>query len=167
MKKEQIRIELESHSDEKYRKFTSHLIPGVSSILGVRLPELRKMAKRLARADWQKNLSQLSDDTFEEIMLQGMVIGYADCPADERLKLVSGFVPKIDNWPSGHGKASTDSGVRGAEALRHFPADPLQLACVDAAFFPDKIKIMVHVKIFKRDLFQNPFFYFFLCGDSI
>jgi len=37
---------------------------GVSSILGVRLPELRKMAKQMARADWRENLRQLSDDTF-------------------------------------------------------------------------------------------------------
>lgn len=37
---------------------------GVSPILGVRLPELRKMAKQMARADWRENLRQLSDDTF-------------------------------------------------------------------------------------------------------
>lgn len=98
MDKEQIRMELEKNADEKYKKFSSGLLPGVRNILGVRLPELRKMAKRLARADWRENLRQISDDTFEEIMLQGMIIGYADCPTEERLELVRGFVPKIDNW---------------------------------------------------------------------
>ncbi|MGN0254503.1 MAG: DNA alkylation repair protein [Chordicoccus sp.] len=98
MTTEQIRKELEKHEDAAYRKFSSGLLPGVSSILGVRLPELRKMAKRMAGADWQENLHQISDDTFEEIMLQGMLIGYADCPADTKLKLVRGFLPKIDNW---------------------------------------------------------------------
>jgi 3-methyladenine DNA glycosylase AlkD len=98
MDKKQINTELEKHADEKYRKFSSGLLPGVKSILGVRLPELRKMAKRMARTDWQKNLAQLSDNTFEEIMLQGMMIGYVDCSIEERLQLVKGFVPKIDNW---------------------------------------------------------------------
>ena len=98
MDREQIRTELEKHADASYKKFSSGLLPGVHSILGVRLPVLRTMAKRMVRADWRKNLRQLSDDTFEEIMLQGMLIGYADCPTEERLELVSGFVPKIDNW---------------------------------------------------------------------
>lgn len=94
----QIRIELEKHADENYRKFSSGLLPGVKNILGVRLPILRKMARRIASADWQENLSQLTDDTFEEIMLRGMMIGYLDCPAEERLELIRGFVPQIDNW---------------------------------------------------------------------
>ena len=98
MDKEQIRMELEKRSDETYRKFSSGLLPGVNGILGVRLTELRKMAKRLARTDWRENLRQISDGTFEEIMLQGMMIGYVDCPTEERLELVRGFVPKIDNW---------------------------------------------------------------------
>ena len=54
-------------SDEKYRIFSSSLLPGVDHILGVRLPILRKLSRTLT-------LEELSDDTFEEIMLQGMVI---------------------------------------------------------------------------------------------
>ena len=98
MDKTQIRAELEKRADEKYRKFSAGLLPGVNSILGVRLPELRKMAKQLARSDWRENLRQLSDDTFEEIMLQGIMIGCVSCPAEERLELIIEFVPKIDNW---------------------------------------------------------------------
>lgn len=98
MDKTQIRAELEKRADEKYRKFSAGLLPGVNSILGVRLPELRKMAKQLARSDWRENLRQLSDDTFEEIMLQGIMIGCVSCPAEERLELIREFVPKIDNW---------------------------------------------------------------------
>ena len=98
MDRTQIQTELEKHADEKYRNFSSGLLPGVKSILGVRLPELRKMAGQMARTDWRENLRQLSDDTFEEIMLQGMMIGYVKCPTEERLELIRGFVPKIDNW---------------------------------------------------------------------
>lgn len=98
MDREQILAELKKHADEKYRKFSSGLLPGVNAILGVRLPELRKMAKRMAREGCKENLRQLSEDTFEEVMLQGMLIGYADLPAEERLELIREFVPKIGNW---------------------------------------------------------------------
>lgn len=98
MDRTQIQMELKKHADEKYRKFSAGLLPGVNAILGVRLPELRKIARQLAKTDWRENLRQLSDDTFEEIMLQGMMIGYVKCPTEERLELIRGFVPKIDNW---------------------------------------------------------------------
>lgn len=98
MNKEQLKAELIKLADEKYKKFSAGLLPGVNSILGVRLPELRKMAKRLSKADWQENLHQLSDDTFEEIMLQGMMIGYVKCETEERLGLIREFIPKINNW---------------------------------------------------------------------
>lgn len=99
MEREQIQRELRERADEAYRNFSSGLLPGAGPILGVRLPDLRALAKRLARADdWRDTLRALSDDTFEEVMLQGFVIGYAKCCAGERLDLVAGFVPKIDNW---------------------------------------------------------------------
>lgn len=98
MDNEQIKVELKKYSDEAYQKFSASLLPGINNIIGVRLPELRKMARRLARTDWRQNLHQLSDDTFEEIMLQGMMIGYVDCPIEGRLDLIRKFVPKIDNW---------------------------------------------------------------------
>lgn len=98
MTSEQIQLELKKRADEKYRKFSAALLPGVKSILGVRLPELRAMARRMAGGDWRKNLEQISDATFEEIMLQGMIIGYADCILEEKLERVKSFVPKIGNW---------------------------------------------------------------------
>jgi 3-methyladenine DNA glycosylase AlkD len=98
MNREQIRAELEKRADDKYRKFSSGLLPGVRTILGVRLPDLRTIARRLARGDWRENLRQIPEDSFEGTMLQGMVIGYADCPTEERMGLIREFVPKIDNW---------------------------------------------------------------------
>lgn len=98
MNGKQIRAALEEKADAKYRKFSSGLLPGTETILGVRLPALRSLAKKLARQDWRENLSQIADDSFEEIMLQGMMIGYVDCPTDKRLELIRRFVPKIDNW---------------------------------------------------------------------
>ncbi len=84
--------------DPKYQKFSAALIPNVDNVLGVRLPELRKIAKQIAKEDWRTYLEITESDYFEEIMLQGMVIGYIQADIDEQLSYVASFVPKIDNW---------------------------------------------------------------------
>jgi 3-methyladenine DNA glycosylase AlkD len=93
-----IQQQLISLAEEDYRVFTSGLLPDTDNVLGVRLPMLRKIAKQLVRSDWQGYLQTAGEDSFEEIMLQGMVIGYAACPAEERLFYMKEFVPKIHNW---------------------------------------------------------------------
>lgn len=93
-----IRKLLESMSEESYRRFSASLLPGVDRILGVRLPAMRRLAKQIAANDWRTYLKTAQRNSFEEIMLQGMVIGYLDAPADERLQWIANFLPSIDNW---------------------------------------------------------------------
>ncbi len=93
-----IREQLLELQDEGYQAFTSSLIPNTNNILGVRLPELRKIAKKIAREDWRTYLKQAENDYFEETMLQGMVIGYVKTDIEELLQYTAGFVPKINNW---------------------------------------------------------------------
>lgn len=93
-----LRSRLDALAEEKYRDFSSRLLPGTSDILGVRLPLLRKIAAEIARSDWRSYLDSASDDTFEEIMLQGMVIGCAPAQPEETLRLTALFLPKITNW---------------------------------------------------------------------
>lgn len=85
-------------SEPEFQKFSSRLLPGTSNILGVRLPTLRKLAKKIAKDDWRAYLTSAEDQSFEEIMLQGMVIGYASADLPELLERIAVFVPKIDNW---------------------------------------------------------------------
>ncbi|MGG3927143.1 DNA alkylation repair protein [Metabacillus fastidiosus] len=84
--------------DPDYQKFAAALIPNINNILGVRLPELRKIAKKIAKDDWHTYLETAENKYFEEIMLQGMVIGYVKTNMEEILPYVAAFVPKIDNW---------------------------------------------------------------------
>ncbi|MEA4804634.1 DNA alkylation repair protein [Acetobacterium wieringae] len=98
MDQKELRDELVALSEEKYQKFSSRLTPGTDTILGVRLPALRKIAKRIAKADWRAYLATARDDSFEETLLQGMVIGYIDVELAERLALIEAYLPKIDNW---------------------------------------------------------------------
>lgn len=84
--------------DTDYQKFSAALIPNINNVLGVRLPELRKIAKIIAKGDWRTYLETTEDEYFEEIMLQGMVIGYVKADIEEILFYVASFVPKINNW---------------------------------------------------------------------
>ena len=111
-KAEEIREELETLSEEKYRKFSSGLLPGLENLLGVRIPNLREIAKREAKAGWREYLAGASNDSFEEIMLQGLVIGYAKATPEEICQALDCFVPKIDNWSVCDSTAMTISAAK-------------------------------------------------------
>jgi 3-methyladenine DNA glycosylase AlkD len=98
MEYDKIRARLYELADEKYRGFTASLTPGKENILGVRLPMLRKLAKEIVKGDWRAYLKTARDDSMEEVMLQGMVIGYCQAEPEEVLELTRRFVPKIDCW---------------------------------------------------------------------
>ena len=98
MREKTIREQIIALVDEDYQKFAAALIPNINNVLGVRLPELRKLAKKLAKGDWRSYLQEAESEYFEEIMLQGMVIGYAKTDVGEILRYAADFVPKIDNW---------------------------------------------------------------------
>ena len=95
---ENIREKLFEKQDLKYKEFHSSLCPNVDNIIGVRVPELRKMAKEIAIQDYEKFLLQAQDDYYEELLLQGLVIGYAKISIEETFKYLKNFVPKINSW---------------------------------------------------------------------
>lgn len=88
-----VRKELFMLADAQYRDFHKKLIPGYDEnrILGVRIPQLRKLGKKLANDDF-------AWDYYEEVMLHGFYIGYKKLDLPERLRLLDVFVPRIDNW---------------------------------------------------------------------
>ena len=95
---ERIKSELLEKADPKYREFHSGLVPGTENIMGVRIPELRKIARSAAKEDWRNYLEKCCPDTYEEVMIRGMIIGYAKMDDEERMQYLNRFVPEIDNW---------------------------------------------------------------------
>ncbi len=99
-----IRIEIKEHLlklvDKKYQEFHSKLCPNIDNILGVRVPVLRKYARELIQQYEIKNLlSNIDNEYYEEIMLQGMIIGLSKEKDFNVIKsYIKDFVPKIDNW---------------------------------------------------------------------
>lgn len=98
-----IREEILSLADEKYRDFQMKLLPDTEHFVGVRLPKLRQLAKRITKESGGEYLDaalgcKLQDELFEEIMLQGMIIGYMKSDISDIFSYTEKFVPKIDNW---------------------------------------------------------------------
>ncbi|MCI8641398.1 MAG: DNA alkylation repair protein [Clostridia bacterium] len=98
--KEEIKKKIIELSDEKYKKFHSKLCPGTNNIIGVRVPVLRKYAKEIFNEKtWKETIKQIDDEFYEEIMLQGMMIGLAKKEdINNILQYVEKYVVKIDNW---------------------------------------------------------------------
>ena len=93
-----VRKELELLADEPYRLFHSRLLLGTENILGVRVPRLWKLARRLVKEEGSGYLGRAGDDTYEEIMLQGMVIGLLKEDTGQMLKRLPAFMAKAENW---------------------------------------------------------------------
>lgn len=79
-------------------KFSESIIPNASKIYGVRISELRKLAKKIAKEDHQKFLQENPMDSYEMEMLHGMVIGYAKDEIGNLLSYIEAFIPKIHDW---------------------------------------------------------------------
>ena len=95
---DKIREQLFEKQDLKYKEFHSSLCPNIDKIIGVRVPELRKMAKKIAQQDYKNFLKQVKDEYYEELLLQGLVIGYAKISVEETFEYLEKFVPKINSW---------------------------------------------------------------------
>nr|WP_038263222.1 DNA alkylation repair protein [Peptoclostridium litorale] len=120
-----VREELFELADEEYRKFQIKLCPNTENIVGVRLPLLRKLAQRIAKGDWRKYMEAANDEYFEEVMLQGMVIGSAKAGVEDVLSYAADFVPKIDNWAvcdsfCGSLKITNKNKARVWEFIQHY-----------------------------------------------
>lgn len=101
-----VRNELLALAEPDYRAFHSNLLPGVDNILGVRVPKLREIAKRIVKAAspdsetsvWRTYLDTIRCEYYEETMIYGMIIGYAKMDDTEREQRLNTFIPMINNW---------------------------------------------------------------------
>ena len=115
--KEKIRELLEGMAEPEYAKFTGSLLGREAVMLGVRLPKIRELAKKVAKTDGKEYLeNMLSDESaesvkggagggaaeeikyMEELMLYGMVIGCMKEKLEVLFPYIKRYVARIDNW---------------------------------------------------------------------
>ena len=135
-----IKEDLLSMAEPEYREFSAGLLPEGENLLGVRLPKLRKYAKQVGKnygtmyldtmlaagcdrenpiaAIPEKNLPE--EESMEEILLQGMVIGNLKAGSEAELsgifEYIRRYVPKITNW------STCDSFCAGLKITKEYPA---------------------------------------------
>jgi len=100
MIKDDIFKELERLQDKGYREMQITIIPTVDagSIIGIRTPALRALAKEIAkRDDVALFLEDLPHKYFEEDQLHAFILsGMKD--AEKCIELVDRFLPYVNNW---------------------------------------------------------------------
>ena len=87
-------------------EFTRRLHPGVEGVLGIRMADLRNLARRIARQDAATYLQAVENTPeaeqspyMEARTLHGLVLGYIKpTSVDDYLAHVARWVPRINSW---------------------------------------------------------------------
>lgn len=85
--------------DKKYQEMQFKIIPNInnSTIIGVRTPEIRKLAKELIKEDYKSFLEELPHKYFDENQLHAFIISELK-DFNECIDYTNKFLPYIDNW---------------------------------------------------------------------
>ena len=79
-------------------EFYKNITPGAKPTHGVRIPELRKLAKQIAKEDYEGFLQENTMESFELETLQAFVLGYAKDDIQKLLGHFREFVPQVHDW---------------------------------------------------------------------
>lgn len=88
---------LYSFQDLKYRDFHKKLIL-TDNLIGVRTPDLKRIAKSIARSDYKTFFKLNKHELYEENIIHGLVLGYLKLDFDNLRPFIEEFLPFIDNW---------------------------------------------------------------------
>lgn len=93
---------LEEVKDDAYREFQAKLVPNIpkETILGVRTPEMRKIAKEVFEsAERDAFLNDLPHKYYEENLIHFFVLAMIR-DFNECVRRVEAFLPYVDCWPA-------------------------------------------------------------------
>ncbi len=90
---------LKKEANLDYKVFQEKICHTNYYILGVKVPTLRKIAKKLLKENnYLDLLKMLDDDYYESVMLQALIIGNVKISINDKINLINNFLPKIDCW---------------------------------------------------------------------
>ena len=87
--------------DKEYQVFSAKLIPniGIDKIIGVRIPEIRKLAKEIKNEEYIEDfLNELPHKYQEEYLLHGIILSIKYKDIDVLLNKLNIFLEYADNW---------------------------------------------------------------------
>lgn len=84
---------------------------------GISVPELRKLARQIARTDYKYFVENNPNNTFELQLLHAFVIGYAKDDIRTLLRYFKAFIPFANSW------GLTDSLCQNFKIARKYPQE--------------------------------------------
>lgn len=107
---------LHQYQDLNYQKFHKKLLNSDKiTLIGIRVPILRKIAKEMAKNDYKDYIKYCTHQTYEENTIHGLILGYIKVEKEELLKLIDDFLPYNNNW------ATNDIVTSNLKAFKTYP----------------------------------------------
>lgn len=88
---------------------------------GISVPQVRKLAKQIAKDDYEKFIKDNPMDSFEIKLLHAFLIGYINSDIDKILTYFEKFIPFVNDW------AVNDSFCQNFTIARKYPSEVWQL----------------------------------------
>ncbi len=88
---------LSEASEPRLAEFNSKLVPGKENILGVRMPEIRRIASLVIKDGWEQILDG-EPQSHEEEILRAIVVAQAPISTAQRIEAADAIVRQMDNW---------------------------------------------------------------------
>ena len=90
-----------AQGNESYAAFNQRIVNTKMSVIGVRVPDLRRLARELApdmsAADISKLLT-VQNKSFDYVLLCGLLITHARLNDQTAIDLVKQYLPHVDSW---------------------------------------------------------------------
>ncbi len=92
-----------THGNEEYAVFNKRIVKTDKTVIGVRMPDLRKLAKKVAKEidgfeEIQNFLHGINPEIFEEVMLSGLVLNAVKLTPAEHITLTREYLKPVDSW---------------------------------------------------------------------
>src|SRR5574344_2046086 len=89
---------LKNTSDSKYKTFHSKIIGQNIKLIGIRTPNLKQIAKQIAKGNYKSFISKLKYTYYEERTIHGLILGYLNVEFDDLKPLIEEFLKINNNW---------------------------------------------------------------------
>ena len=90
-----------AQGNETYAVFNKRIVNTKMPVVGVRVPDLRRLARKLAPDMSAADISKLlttQNESFDYVLLCGLLINRARISDEEAIRLTRQYLPRVDSW---------------------------------------------------------------------
>ena len=90
-----------AEGNEAYAEFNKRIVNTNMPVIGVRVPDLRRLARELAPSMSAADISELltvQDESFDYVLLCGLLITHTRLDDQTAIDLTKQYLPRVDSW---------------------------------------------------------------------